>query len=333
MARWVRVLGFADQDDATKLHAAMSAIPGPAITVVRACGVAGLAQADAGRLSFGLNGAAATLRHLRTVQLRMEAACALAAFLPADPAHACCEIKSVPGLIDHASTSIRKALASHGSKTQWDVILRWRGETVVAARREEIATAAIAAGGGRVVLAEAVAAALAHERDRRDLALRQVISQVALAMVPAGSDQTEVGITVLMPANGEAALESALGTLPNDIANDSSIDLRGPLPPLSFATVRIDRAPAADLAAAWQVLALPDEVDSTALRRHWRDCAARLHPDRGNNGDAPMAAAGAAFRLLGGLLSDDTNGRRWSLAALQRHAAWRMSVQALENIP
>jgi hypothetical protein len=130
-----------------------------------------------------------------------------------------------------------------------------------------------------------------------------------------------------MPSAGEQALEAALNALPPEMTVNTTIAMRGPLPPLSFAAVRIDSASASDVARAWRALELPAQVDAVSLRRHWRDRAAVLHPDRGAGENGPMAAAGAAFRLLRDLLPEAAP-QSWSLPALQRHAACRMRIQA-----
>jgi hypothetical protein len=147
-------------------------------------------------------------------------------------------------------------------------------------------------------------------------------------MAPAGAGDTETGLTVLVEADGEAALEAALEALPADIAADATINMRGPLPPLSFAAVRIDRAAPAEVADAWRQLALPEHVDAAVLQQHWRDTAFRLHPDRSAGDGGLMAQAGAAFRLLRDLLPAEGAGQAWSLPALQRHAACRMRLAA-----
>jgi hypothetical protein len=328
MAGWVTLLGFAAEAQGAALLAAMRAVPGPAVSVTRAGGLACLAQADAARFSFGLGGRAAALQRLRTVQMRLEAACVLGPFLPADPAHARCARGAVAGLLAAAAAGIAEALAGPGTRHQWDVVLRWQGDAVVAARRAEIAAAADAAGGGRTALAEAVEAALARERLQREAALRAAVAPVAVAVAAAGAGATETGLTVLLPADGgEAALEAALNALPDGVTANGTIDMRGPLPPVSFAAVRIDRAAPAEVAQAWRTLALPERVDAAGLRRHWRDCAARMHPDRAGGEDVAMASAGAAFRLLRDLLPAGDGALAWSLPALQRHAACRMSVR------
>ena len=335
MADIVTLLGFSAEAHGEHLAASLAALPGPKTDAVFAGGLAALVQTAAKPFSLGRKRHGAALQELRSIQMRLEAACMHGPFLPADPARAICARQAIAPLLGEAAPAILHALSGPGTNHQWDVVLRWEPEAVVAAHRDDIAAAVHAHGGGRTILAEAVAAALAQERDRREAALRQVVAKLARAIVPAGSSQTEVGLTVMLPAGAEAALEAALNSLPADIASDCSIDMRGPLPPVSFAAVRIDHAEAADVARAWKTLALPARVNAAALRHHWRDSAARLHPDRDTGDDGLMIAAGAAFRLLRDLLPSAADQAPFSLLALQRHAACRMSVSAplLELVP
>jgi hypothetical protein len=206
-------------------------------------------------------------------------------------------------------------------------VLRWSPEAVAASRRAEIA---VSAGQGAAALAEAVAAALARERDLRAAALRAALQPVALALAPAEGGAAEAGITVLLPAGEEAVLERALHSLPDAVTAGATADLRGPLPPLSFAAVRLASAAPAEVAQAWRLLDLPDRIDDAALRRQWRSTAARLHPDRGAVDDAPIAAAGNAFRLLRGLLPA-ASGQAWTLSALQQRGLRRLVVSPMQG--
>jgi hypothetical protein len=336
MAKFVTLLGFAAAADGTRLAESLAAVAGPPVCCIYASGLAALAQAAPTATRWRRPDAKTTLLGLRSIQQRLEAACAIAPFLPADPAHAHCANADIATLLAAAAPAIAAALAGPGTRHQWDVVLRWQPEAVVAAQRTNIADRAAAGGGSRAALGEAVAAVLAAERERRESALRAALGRTALALRTAGAGPAEIGITVLLPAGADTVLEAALQSLPADITADAEADLRGPLPPVSFAAVRIDRAAPAAVADAWHNLALPARIDAGSLHRHWRDCAARLHPDRGTTDSSPMQQAGAAFRLLRDLLPSGPDEKPWSLPALQRHAACRMKVQtpdAVETVP
>lgn len=332
MAKFVTLLGFAAADESDALCAAIGAVAGPAVAAVRAAALAAIWQATPS-LSEKLRpaGQAASFKSLHIVQRRLEVACQHGAFLPADPAHSRCRAADVQKLLAAASPAIGEALRGPGMCHQWDVLLRWPAETVVAARRNEIAANAAGGGGGREALAASVAAALAREHVLRTSALHAALASVALAIQSAGASQTETGMTILLPRGGESAIDSALRSLDSRITANAEADLRGPLPPISFAAVRIDAAAPADVAAAWKTLALPERVDAALLRRHWRSVAARLHPDSGCKSDAPMVEAGAAFRLLRDLLPSESTEPPRSLPILQREAAARMRVHLSDS--
>lgn len=330
----IRILGFAWADAAPALCAALSAVPGPIVSAVCDGDLAALVQADEGQDRSILQsrigrGRPKALRALMSVQQRLEVACQQGAFLPADPGHNRCCAMQLLGLLADAAAPIRAALAGAGTCHQWDVILRWHPEPVVAARRSEIE--AEAAGAGPMQLAAAVDAALRRERSMREAALLGALGKVTLAAQPTGAGTTETGVTVLVPARGEAVLEEVLCGLPPQVATGASADLRGPLPPISFAAVRVETAAPGEVAKAWHMLCLADRVDAAGLRRQWHACAARLHPDHGATDDGPVTEAGAAFRLLRGLLpaqAAQSAEQAWSLPDLQRLGAMRLNVPA-----
>jgi len=320
MASDLILLGFTQDDNAPLVRAAMARVPGPPVSVISAGGVAALAQAAARGGRRGLQGRA--LVALSGLQRRLEQACQVGPFLPADPVQATCPAAELPGLLARAAPELAEALATQGRLVQWDIVLRWQPEPVVRANRAALATA----GTSPAALAEAVQGVLARDRAARATALRAALHGTALAMIEAGAGDTETGLTVLVAAESDAALEAALQALPAAVADGAQADLRGPLPPLSFCAVRIVATKAGDVAAAWHDLALPARIDALGLRQQWRAQAVRLHPDLGARDDAPIAAAGAAYRLLRGLLR---GGEAVSLPALQGLAARRLLVPAL----
>ena len=166
------------------------------------------------------------------------------------------------------------------------------------------ALAAAAAAGGNAAVAGLVGRTLRAERDARLAALRAALAPAALALQEGQGGETEIMLTVLVPPGGEAAIEAALGDLPEAASAHAAADLRGPLPPVSFAACALADVGGGAIAAAWRLLDLEGTVDGAALRLAWRRRAAALHPD--HTGDAADAArldaARAAHRLLAPLL-------------------------------
>ena len=133
---------------------------------------------------------------------------------------------------------LAEALAAHGARQQWDIVLHWAPEAVVARHRAEIAPPPRTAPQA---LAEAVGAVLRAECARHEAAVLAALTPAVLAFAEGGAAcaDTQVAVTVLVAANAEAAVEAALDALPAEQMEGVSIDMRGPLPPLSFSAVRL----------------------------------------------------------------------------------------------
>ncbi len=304
----VTLLGIAPAAGAEALARAMEALPGPPVAVHVAGSIAGLAQ-PAERARRGLllaRDRAGLLASLAALQRRLEAACVAGPFLPADPGAARLPAAELPGLLAAAAPLLEEALATKGARHQWDVVIRWNAEAVVARHRAELQGLAGAA------LARAIRATLVGEREMRAAALRAALRGAVLAIaepLPVEEDAA-TGLTVLVPAGGEAAIEAALGTLPEEASRDAAADLRGPLPPLGFAALRLAEVPAGAVERAWSLLGLPEAapeaLPASDLTRHWRGIAAKLHPDRAGAAADParFAEAHEAYRLLRSLAGE-----------------------------
>jgi len=292
MANHVKILGFCASAEADALANILASVPGPLVSVYRAGELAAVAQADRPRGKLHVRRSrVALLRELASVQRRLEVACLHGPFLPADPAASCCADAAVDALLAPAWDRLARALAQDGARHQWDVILRWTPEAVVARRRDEIAAGA--SGRGPAGMAEAVVAALRAERRHREALLLAALTPAMVACAPGGAagGETETAVTVLVPAGGEAAVEAALQRLDPSQFTGATLDMRGPLPPLSFGPVRVAMTEPGDVASAWRRLGLDlgETVDRARLHGRWRNRAAAAHPDR-----RPGASAGAA---------------------------------------
>ncbi len=314
-----RILGYAPLDGLDALIDRLGEVPGPRVDVWRGPGLAAFSQAEASRGLFGgLNGAASA--GLLAVQRRLEVACQAGPFLPQDPSAALVAADAIAPLLAASWDELADALDRAGREHQWDIVLQWSPETVVARQASALAGAA-----GRIELAEAIAGVLRAERDRQQARLLAVLTQAVRAFAaggPTGTD-TQVGVTVRIGANTEAAIEAALETLDDPTL---TIGLRGPLPPISFAAVRIEVATQAGIEAAWRTLQLSGRVDKACLHRQWRALAAAAHPDRGPLAPARTGAdvgeLTAAYHRLRGLLPADGHGA--SFEELARAAVPRL---------
>lgn len=293
MDKPLRFLGAAPAEGAATLAARL----GPDVQVMQLGAVAALLQpGDAPlRRLFIKRDRAALLRQLKTVQTRLETACQAGPFLACDPGAATCPQAELRTLLEAAAEDMEAALARFGRRHQWDVILRWAPEAILREHR----MAMVASGAGMAV---AIKDVLAREVAQRTEALRRVLAPQVIAIAeqaPCAGDG-EAGATVIIRAGADAAIETALSALPESATRHASCDLRGPLPPLAIGALRIARTEPKAVAAAWELLGLPERLEPAELTRLWRGLAAALHPDRqGPRADATaMAEASAAYRLL-----------------------------------
>lgn len=265
-------------------------------------------------------------RDLMALQRRMETACQIAPFLPCDPSAAKLPMREMGALLAAGGGALAEALSRHGSRHQWEVALKWSAEPVLSARRDQVAEAARKGGGGREALAAAVGAALAEDQAMRSHALAEALAPISLAAQPGqAASETEARFTVLIERGTERLIEGALAGLPGAVTHAASADLRGPMPPIAFAAMRVQRPDPAACRKAWDALGLPAMIEAAELPALYRRLAFVLHPDRG--GAAPaMAEAAEAFRLL----RDVTAGHQGALARgdLERLARPRLALPA-----
>jgi hypothetical protein len=258
--RTAHLLGSAEAASAARLGAALSAVQGGTaeVRVISAVAVATATLAPLLRL-FGQRDRARVIARLSRAQRLLEEAAIAGPFLPAAP-NTVVAVSDLAAIVEAKAADLRAALDDVGRLHQWDVTLRWQAETVLAAQRDGIAAEAARAGGDHRALASAVAAALASARRERLEALRAAIGGFARAVLErASAPETEAGLTVLVERSGDGAIEAALGRLPPAIQAGASADLRGPMPPVSFAAASVQRITAHEIADAWRLLGLPED--------------------------------------------------------------------------
>ena len=320
-----RLLGFAPLAGLDALRTALNAVAGPQVHACHGPGLVALLQQEPDAPLFG-GGHKAMAPGLLMVQRRLEVACQAGPFLPMDPAAACCPAESASHLLEPAWNALAIALTAQGGRHQWDAVLHWAAEPVVARHRAELAAVA---EQGKAALAEAVGGVLLAERSRREAGLLTALAPVVLGFSSGGGAcaETEVTLTLLVTAGAEDAVETVLDALPAEHAEDAGIDMRGPLPPISFSAVRLVAVEARDIIRAWQLLELPDRVDLASLHRQWRQGGAFVHPDRRPAmGAVTVSSLTGAYRLLRPLLLIDAAAKFQTLNGVLRHAGPRLIV-------
>jgi len=306
-------LGIAQASLETELASALGAIPGPDLVLQRFGRLVGIAQkAPAPSLGglatlLGRRDRQGLIEGLGSLQKRLEACCQLGPFLPFVPA-ARIEARDFAPCLEAAERPLSLALSRHGTRHQWELVLSWTPEGVLARDRAQVAAEAQALGGGRTGMAQAVADALRADRLVRTAELRSVLAPLVLDVTetPAASD-LELRLQILVARNGEASIEHALSRLGPRATLGAAADLRGPLPPLAFAAIEVQELDRASIDAAWRRIGLGPEADAATLTRAWRQLAFTHHPDQtmaaqaADRSDA-FDQARAAHVLLQGLI-------------------------------
>lgn len=309
-----RILGYAPLDDLDALLAVLNAIPGPAVEAWHGSRLAALLQQEPDDALF-CRQQISHATSLLTVQRRLQAACRTSPFLPQDPDAAMLQSDAVPALLTPAWHALDAALRTHGQHHQWDIVLRWPSDGLAAT------------AGSKPARVAAIRSARQAERTRQEARLLNTLSRAVLAFAADGSARSDTSITVtaLIDTGCEHRLEAALEALDEP---DLSIALHGPLPPLTFAPVRIATTEPIEISGAWQTLDLGELSNRTHLHRQWRSLAASIRPNRQGHrlsGAAPgIAGLTDAYRLLRGLLPPD--GAAATLTATLRHAGQRLMI-------
>lgn len=327
--RSIRLLGFAPLRDSAQLATSLANIPGPPLHLCHGAAVVAVAQ-DEPRKPLLRRDRKALLSGLQTVQRRLEVACQAGPFLPMDPSAACCPPHWVASLLASGEVALSAVLADYGRLHQWEIVLRWSPETVVAEHRAEIATAVREPGAPG--LADAIAMVLRSERACREALLIAALVPAVVAFAPGGATGSdgEVSLTVLSSPDRETAIESALQALDAAKLGDASLDMRGPLPPVSFAAVRLVATDQSEISTAWSRLELPTRISRTGLHQTWRQRAAAAHPDRYEAGEqvaraAVMADLTAAYHVLRDLIGPGSD-EEVVLSEVLRRAGPRLVV-------
>jgi hypothetical protein len=279
-----RILGYAPLNGLDRLLAALNTVPGPTVAAWHGSGLAVLLQAEPE------DGAPCTWQTPQTadpmgVQRRLELACHNGPFLPQDPAAATVSSDIVLPLLASAYPALDSALFTHGTHHQWEILLRWPPD-IICARHDCPAT-------------------VRAERTRQEARLLNALSRAVLAFASDGEQgsDTAISVTALVEAGREHRMETALEALEEP---DLGIELRGPLPPVTFSSVRIANTEAIEISGAWQTLELAARTDRIRLQQQWRSLAASLRPDRQSHrlsGAAPgIAGLTDAYRMLRSLL-------------------------------
>jgi hypothetical protein len=208
---------------------------------------------------------------------------------------------------------LESGLAEVGDAREIDLSATWDVRAVLAEIAHEPQVAAVAGAIARVSPDETLAAGLqvgklvqeTLER-RRDEYRRRVVGELAplardVTPQPRPADEIVLNIAFLVERADLDRFEAAVDRLGDELAGRLSFRYVGPLPPYSFAMVRLTRPDPAEIETARETLGLGMEVTEAGVREAYRRLAAERHPDRNPNDPSAQdqfARLSAAHDLL-----------------------------------
>jgi hypothetical protein len=297
MTNRVTLLGIVPTSSAPAQLEAVAAVDGPAVFLIVAGSIAAIVrQGEAAPAARNGILTSEGKRELLTLHRRLEQACLLGPMLPADPAAAVSPEASLAALLAGQEEELAATVQTQGCLQQWDVTIAWQPQSALARHKDALSAYAASRGA----LAAAIGETLARIREQRGTELRAAFAAVARDHLTLAPGECAAGLTVLTEPHADAGITAALESLSHP--DELTADIRGPMPPIAFAPIRLAAADAESIATAWAGLSLPYRTDSESLSRAWRRMVPGLHPDHGATETGPLQAANAAYRLLRNLL-------------------------------
>jgi Gas vesicle synthesis protein GvpL/GvpF len=247
----------------------------------------------------------------------LEAAAAFGPLLPALPGTLIKDDAEARALLCGQRRLLAESLQLHGNTTQFQVTITWNPRAALAARRDHpdlIAAAAAAARGASEEAGQMIGRFMSDERARFEVAAMRALAVVAKDVIALPVDQEDMlaNAAVLLAPGAEPDLERSLEAFDSSQPGENLIRVVGPLPPISFAAVSIDRPASDRVAAARRLLGVGEATVPHDLRRAYLEVARAHHPDTGARvaGAHTVGAAAEAFRLLGRIAEARLCGER-----------------------
>jgi Gas vesicle synthesis protein GvpL/GvpF len=301
----MNLIGITSPSVASAIAAAGGRLAGIETQTVEAAGLAALLFRSADSSWRLLRRSRAALKSMVRAQRILEAAAAFGPLLPARPGSLITDDAEARTLLCGQRQLLADGLQLHGHAIQFQVTITWNPIAALAARRDHPDLAAAAAAGARGAGEEAgqmIARFMSDQRARFEVEATRTLATVANDVIALPVDQADmlINAAVLLASGAEPELERGLEALDRSQPGENLIRLIGPLPPVSFAAVSIDRPNRDRVAAARRLLGVDEATEPQDLRRAYLELARAHHPDTGAvaAGAHTVGAAAEAFRLL-----------------------------------
>ncbi len=292
-----RLIGVTTPQAADKLIALGASLAGDPLAVVRYPGLAALLT-PAKRAGFFQTRKEA-LSDILQFQRQLEAAHGAGTLVPGAFANPLIDETEALRVLAVGHARFTEALATFDGVRQYQVTIGWNPAIALAhcATQAPFQAALSKVGPDKKIRGAAIRDLMEAERARLGAAAMAKLKAASLALMqePLQGETMLANLVVLVKRTEEALFDTALEEVDASFP-DLAIKQLGPLPPVSFAAIQIERPRAQDIAKAKLTLSL-DAVEAEALKAAYRNAMKTAHPDAG--GDAQRAAAiTKAYRLL-----------------------------------
>lgn len=293
-----RLIGITTPQAADKLIASGASLAGTPLHVTRYPGLAAL-QVKAEKAGIFTTRKAA-LEQVLLFQRQLEAAQVAGPIVPAAFANPLLDDTEALRVMAVGHSRLCEALEMFSGVKQYQVAVSWNPGIAIAhcATQPDFQSELSKAGDDLASRGAAIKSLMEGARARLGAAATQKLRLASsqLMQEPLGSEAMVVNVVVLVESAKEAAFDAALEDVDASFP-DLSIKQLGPLPPVSFASITIERPKAQDIAKAKLTLNI-DAVEADALKAAYRNAMKQAHPDMAGGNQAKSAALTKAFRLL-----------------------------------
>ncbi len=242
------------------------------------------------------------LEHLVDVRRVLEALLPHGPLLGATPGLSLRDEAEVIRFLAANASTLRQGIDDYGDKVQFQIVVRWDQDAVVARAREHGRLVDLEPSDDGV-MERTLPAVLDAERQVHADQYMATLSAVAddLIVVPSADETVVLSVTAMVGREQVDALKAAVEEVDASWPDGLAITLAGPLPAVSFAGVAADRPNPLQVRAARRRLGVGARASAEDVRSAYRSLLAALRSNNGA-GDDKFSAASQADGMLRALL-------------------------------
>ena len=293
-----RLIGITTPQAADKLIASGANLAGEPLHVTRYPGLAALQVK--GEKAGLFTAKKKALEAILQFQRQLEAAQVAGPVIPAAFANPLLDDTEALRVLAVGHHRLSEALQVFDGVRQYQITVSWNPAIAVAHQAAQPAFQAAMAAATGDAAARGAAFRNLMEATRSELGAAAVTrlrgASLRLAQEPLGSENMITNAVVLVEKTREAAFDTALEDIDASFP-DLAIKQLGPLPPVSFASLVIERPRAQDIAKAKLVLKI-DTLEADALKTAYRNAMKAAHPDMAGGDLGHATSITNAYRLL-----------------------------------